>query len=1258
MESYIAGRALPAGHISVTDKLEDFLPPNHPLNLDEMLQNPFDYELPFGHPNLNEMMNITELDMPEIPVYFDHPDVIKSFTAGRALPPGHVSVTDLFEDYLPFDHPLNLDEMLQNPSEYELPLGHPDFADMMDVRHLETPSVTVYFDHPNATKSFIAGRALPSGHVSVTEMFEDYLPPDHPLNLDEMMQNPADYELPLGHPDFSRMMKVEELDLPMIAVYFDHPNATESFIGGRPLPPGHVSVTDMLEEFLPPGHPLNLDEMMQNPFKYQLPLGHPDFANMMDFKTLKEISIPVYFHHPNATESFVTGRALPPGHVSVSDRLEDFLPPNHPWNLDEMLQNPSDYKLPLGHPNFSSMMKEENLRLPKISVYFHHPNATESFISGRALPPGHMSVTDMLDDFLPPNHPLNLDEMLKNPSEYELPLGHPDLAKMMREKDLPETGIELFFPHPDVTESIQARRALPVGHPNVAELLEEYLPRDHPLNLDEMLNKPSQFPLPFGHPDLSSFMKVERIPPLIFTAHPNIDANLRAIGGFDFPKSHPSVIDLLEDFLPPGHPPDLDNMLRNPSSFELPGFHPSLQFLMNHQSTISAMSTSTAIVADVSLSVFSGHPYLGTNYDTRIPIEHHPTIHYLFENALPDHHPNIDELMTTGFSLPSWHPELDLVITQRTLSTSPAAILSYTCAILFAVVLITRNARHWSNLRKSSELVVDDHASSSHDRISVDTTMKTHHDVDDSAKEIHVSISVDNSLSDEGDEIECVGSNEAPLPRLNHMHHNAMKLHKHHNDDNLEPAREPVRSSIIAYQEKKNSRMRSAYTFIYGRRVPLTHFSSGEVLWCSLYIVANVIALLTSPTYNLDVGFGSLAAGNILFLIISAAKNSIFMTLRIAFDQMLLYHRFLSHVTVATAIIHSCFYLDRLLAFMSDSIYKTGFGALLCGIFIFVTSISYVRRRFFNVFFWSHFAYIGFIVAVYLHARGARPFILTAVTFYGLDKLVQLLSNRSRRTTLIKKVGSRTAKVRFEKPFLVALRKHNPGQYVFVNFPELSRTEWHPYSIASGDEPFIDLYIRALGDHTEKVVKHAEECNAHGKQALIRCDGPYGNLSFNYYRYGSLVLVGGGIGITPIISVLKNIYECDKRQRANKRICIRNVHLIWIMPHASEADLFLDLLMCYRSLATRNPALPHLEIMIHVTRDVPAAEHDKIPILFSRPDFFSVMEKCIGDRHEESTSILVYACGPGKMVNQLWDASMKRNKKDLRVDFYHESFEF
>lgn len=287
----------------------------------------------------------------------------------------------MLEGNLPTNHPRNLDEMLQNPSDYKLPLGHPNFAKMMVIKNLETPSIAVYFDHPNANESFIAGWALPLGHVSMTDLLDDYLPPNHPLNLDEMIQNPSKYELPLGHPNFGATMKAENLELPSISVYFDHPNATDSFISGQALPSGHTSMSDLLVYFLPPNHPLNLDEMMQNLFNYELPLSHLDFANMMDIKALQELSIPVYFDHPNATESFMAGCAVPPRNISLTDMFQDFLPPNHPLNL-KMMQNPSNYKLPLGQPDFTGMMKVENLYLPSITVYFDHPNASKSFVVG------------------------------------------------------------------------------------------------------------------------------------------------------------------------------------------------------------------------------------------------------------------------------------------------------------------------------------------------------------------------------------------------------------------------------------------------------------------------------------------------------------------------------------------------------------------------------------------------------------------------------------------------------------------------------------------------------------------------------------------------------------------------------------------------------------------------------------------------------------------------------------------------------------
>jgi NAD(P)H-flavin reductase len=228
-----------------------------------------------------------------------------------------------------------------------------------------------------------------------------------------------------------------------------------------------------------------------------------------------------------------------------------------------------------------------------------------------------------------------------------------------------------------------------------------------------------------------------------------------------------------------------------------------------------------------------------------------------------------------------------------------------------------------------------------------------------------------------------------------------------------------------------------------------------------------------------------------------------------------------------------------------------------------------------------------------------------------------------------------------------------------------------------------------LGNHTKKIVKYSEKCASENRQALIRVDGPYGNLSFNYRRYGSLVLVGGGIGITPIISIVKDIYEEGEVNRVKKKPhCMNNVHFIWTMPFEADAALFLDQLLIYRELSIHDPSLPLLNVSIHVTREESTRDNTIGPIFYSKPEFPLVMDDI--KRKAEitgSSSILVFACGPGRsvlcfpyfppklsallifidftpcttkhsMVNRVWDASMKKNSKHVRVDFHHESFSY
>jgi predicted ferric reductase len=98
----------------------------------------------------------------------------------------------------------------------------------------------------------------------------------------------------------------------------------------------------------------------------------------------------------------------------------------------------------------------------------------------------------------------------------------------------------------------------------------------------------------------------------------------------------------------------------------------------------------------------------------------------------------------------------------------------------------------------------------------------------------------------------------------------------------------------------------------------------------------------------------------------------------------------------------------------------------------------------------------------------------------------------------------------------------------------------------------------------------------------------------------------------------------------------------------------------FRLKSFENPLLPSFKLAIHITR--PGEKCDDDQVVYSKPDFDIVMNQFIEDMSDASKSILVYACGPGSMVNQLWDASMKtplkKNGKRIRTDFYHESFEF
>jgi len=89
------------------------------------------------------------------------------------------------------------------------------------------------------------------------------------------------------------------------------------------------------------------------------------------------------------------------------------------------------------------------------------------------------------------------------------------------------------------------------------------------------------------------------------------------------------------------------------------------------------------------------------------------------------------------------------------------------------------------------------------------------------------------------------------------------------------------------------------------------------------------------------------------------------------------------------------------------------------------------------------------------------------------------------------------------------------GQFLFLKIrgPGFPREE-HPFTVASSPRESVAVTIKALGDYTRRI----PEVQA-GWQALV--SGPFGNFTLERHAPPAFLFVAGGVGITPIMSMLR-----------------------------------------------------------------------------------------------------------------------------------------
>ncbi|KAK2865091.1 hypothetical protein FQN49_003919 [Arthroderma sp. PD_2] len=320
---------------------------------------------------------------------------------------------------------------------------------------------------------------------------------------------------------------------------------------------------------------------------------------------------------------------------------------------------------------------------------------------------------------------------------------------------------------------------------------------------------------------------------------------------------------------------------------------------------------------------------------------------------------------------------------------------------------------------------------------------------------------------------------------------------------------------------------------------------------------------------------------------------------------------------------------------------------------------------------------------------------------YLIERLYREI--RAARDTEIVKVVRHpydAMEIQFRKPSL----RYKPGQWLFLQVPDVSRTQWHPFTITScPHDPYISIHIRQVGDFTRELgnrlgcgpeqAKDIDGLDPLGMYEIamqngqtmprIRIDGPYGAPAEDVFSNDVAILIGTGIGVTPWASILKDIWHY--RAGPNPPTRLRRVEFIWICKDTSSFEWFQALLSSLEAQSAEGASSGQEFLRIHTyltqrfDEDTAAniylnsvgQELDPLTELrtgtkFGRPDFarfFHAMRTSIMDHTYMSNvdatrraDVGVYFCGPNQAAKQVKKATKECTSKEVKFKFWKEHF--
>jgi len=242
--------------------------------------------------------------------------------------------------------------------------------------------------------------------------------------------------------------------------------------------------------------------------------------------------------------------------------------------------------------------------------------------------------------------------------------------------------------------------------------------------------------------------------------------------------------------------------------------------------------------------------------------------------------------------------------------------------------------------------------------------------------------------------------------------------------------------------------------------------------------------------------------------------------------------------------------------------------------------------------------------------------------------------------------------------------------YCFVSLPNIDPFQFHPFSVSNSlnhtsteflikdmknerggrsntEENEQQLFSPSIFTHRLRAVAVALEGNPYyTSQLSVIIEGPYG-VDCDFSAYDKVVLIAGGIGITPMHNVFATMHDEVLAGNATKT---PDMVLLWVVRYPETFTMY------QRTLDSINQhRVPNMELMLYATRGARQSSGSEVCDEISgvrwrqvRPD----LKKDLSFLESYGCRALVYACGPEPLI-----IDAKTVAYDFGCHFRRETFE-